>query len=190
MAMAGTKIVAEGLTLTGSIGVITGKFNLQRLFERVGYTKEVLSRGKYAELQTDSRGFTEDEQRYFKDSAQFAYESFRDKAALSRGLEIEEMEKYAQGRVWTGTQVNCLLEWCSSCVMLDVAQFLWCDMGWLVARSGTGDRAGGRHWGDVISGGDSKAGSGHCRGRRRLCSRGGRFRWDEGGGGLPSWSGA
>eukprot|EP00976_Prorocentrum_cordatum_P017113 344560-Prorocentrum_minimum.AAC.1 len=36
MAMAGTKIVAESLTLTGSIGVVTGKFNLAELYKKVG----------------------------------------------------------------------------------------------------------------------------------------------------------
>jgi protease-4 len=35
MAMACNKIVAEELTLTGSIGVVTGKFNFKELFQRV-----------------------------------------------------------------------------------------------------------------------------------------------------------
>lgn len=38
------QVVAEALTITGSIGVVTGKFNLQDLYRRVGYGKEVLSR--------------------------------------------------------------------------------------------------------------------------------------------------
>ncbi len=36
MSMGCQKIVAEPLTITGSIGVVTGKFNLKELFERVG----------------------------------------------------------------------------------------------------------------------------------------------------------
>ncbi|GAB4845334.1 hypothetical protein Ancab_038742 [Ancistrocladus abbreviatus] len=50
MAMAAGTIVAENLTLTGSIGVVTGKFNLGKLYEKIGFNKEVISRGKYAEL--------------------------------------------------------------------------------------------------------------------------------------------
>lgn len=46
MAMACEKIVAESLTITGSIGVVTGKFNLQDLYDRVGYGKTVISKGK------------------------------------------------------------------------------------------------------------------------------------------------
>lgn len=46
MAMAAQKIVAEPLTLTGSIGVVTAKFNLSELYRRVGFSKEIISRGK------------------------------------------------------------------------------------------------------------------------------------------------
>ena len=44
--MAASKIVAERLTITGSIGVITGKFNLEKLYGKVGYTKELISKGR------------------------------------------------------------------------------------------------------------------------------------------------
>lgn len=46
MAMAASKIIAEGLTITGSIGVVTGKFNLEELYRRVQYNKVIISRGK------------------------------------------------------------------------------------------------------------------------------------------------
>ncbi|QDZ20051.1 serine protease [Chloropicon primus] len=102
MSMACDKIVAESLTLTGSIGVVTGKFNLEELNEKVGFNSERVSKGKYAELNTSSRAFKDFEHEYFKAGAQNAYESFRDKAAFSRNMDIESMEEVAQGRVWTG----------------------------------------------------------------------------------------
>lgn len=46
MAMGAAKVVAEPLTITGSIGVVTAKFNLKELYQRVGFSKEVISRGK------------------------------------------------------------------------------------------------------------------------------------------------
>lgn len=48
-------IVAMPLTVTGSIGVVAGKFNLGELYERAGYSKTLLSRGKFAELAADNR---------------------------------------------------------------------------------------------------------------------------------------
>ena len=47
MAMGASKIVAEPLTITGSIGVVTGKFNLEELYRRVQYSKVVISKGKW-----------------------------------------------------------------------------------------------------------------------------------------------
>ena len=51
---------------------------------------------RYAELLADNREFTEEEDAYFSEQAQYAYESFRDKAALSRGMQPEHMQQHAQ----------------------------------------------------------------------------------------------
>jgi len=103
MAMAAPVIVAEKLTLTGSIGVVTGKFILQKLYERIDFNKEILSRGRYAELNAaDQRPLRPDEAELFEKSAQNAYALFRDKAAMSRSMSIDHMETVAQGRVWSG----------------------------------------------------------------------------------------
>ncbi|KAG6413175.1 hypothetical protein SASPL_125879 [Salvia splendens] len=83
MAMAAQTIVAENLTLTGSIGVVTGvPFASVVVYER--------------DL------FMDDEAELFAKSAQNAYRGFRDKAASSRSMTIDKMEEVAQGRVWTG----------------------------------------------------------------------------------------
>ncbi|CAI9113402.1 OLC1v1013998C1 [Oldenlandia corymbosa var. corymbosa] len=103
MAMGTGVIVAENLTLTGSIGVVTGKFNLGKLYEKIGFNKEIISRGRFAELTAaDQRPFRPDEEELFAKSAQNAYRQFRDKAAFSRSMPVEKMEEVAQGRVWTG----------------------------------------------------------------------------------------
>lgn len=103
MAMAAQAIVAENLTLTGSIGVVTGKFNLGNLYEKIGFNKETISRGRYAELTAaEQRPFRPEEAELFAKSALHAYTQFRDKAALSRSMTVDKMEEVAQGRVWTG----------------------------------------------------------------------------------------
>jgi protease-4 len=101
-------IVAEPLSLTGSIGVVTAKPSLQQLFENIGFRREVLSRGRYAELDIDCRPFTPDEDAYFTRSTERAYESFVRKAAESRRRQHDEFERYAQGRVWTGAQAEAI----------------------------------------------------------------------------------
>lgn len=108
MAMGCSKIVAERSTITGSIGVVTGKFNLAGLYEKLGYNKEVLSRGRYAQLFAENKPFNEEEEALFDAAAQHAYESFRDKAAESRGMTKEAMQEVAQGRVWSGRRASGL----------------------------------------------------------------------------------
>ena len=48
--MAANKVVAERLTITGSIGVITGKFNLGELYGKIGFSKELISKGRQASI--------------------------------------------------------------------------------------------------------------------------------------------
>ncbi|GMH11539.1 hypothetical protein Nepgr_013380 [Nepenthes gracilis] len=108
MAMAAGTIVAENLTLTGSIGVVTRKFNLGNLYEKIGFNKEIISRGKYAELPAaEQRPFRPDEADLFAKSAEYACKLFRVKAAYSRSMPVDKMEENAQGRVWTGTGAAC-----------------------------------------------------------------------------------
>ncbi|KAI7736143.1 hypothetical protein M8C21_009734 [Ambrosia artemisiifolia] len=104
MAMAAGTIVSEKLTLTGSIGVVTGKFNLGKLYERIGFNKEVISKGRFAELNAaEYRPFRPDEEKLFAKSAEYVYEQFRNKAAYSRSMSVDKMEEIAQGRVWSGS---------------------------------------------------------------------------------------
>ncbi|KAK4409562.1 Serine protease SPPA, chloroplastic [Sesamum angolense] len=103
MAMAADAIVAEHLTLTGSIGVVTGKINVGKLYEHIGFSKEIISRGRYAELAAaEHRPLRADEAELFAKRAQDMYKQFRDKAAFSRSMSVDKMEQAAQGRVWTG----------------------------------------------------------------------------------------
>lgn len=118
IAMAAPTIVAQPLTLTGSIGIVTGKVALggegpggsgeneggkRSVYERLGgYNKTLVSRGRYAELLTETRPFSAEERALFQEGAATAYASFRDKAAGCRGKSRAGLEALAQGRVWTG----------------------------------------------------------------------------------------
>ncbi|VFQ80643.1 unnamed protein product [Cuscuta campestris] len=83
--------------------IFEGKFNLGKLYEKLGFNKEIISRGRFAELTAaDQRPFRPDEAELFQKSAQNTYKQFRDKAAFSRSMNVDEMEAVAQGRVWTG----------------------------------------------------------------------------------------
>lgn len=104
ISMACDKIVCNPLTITGSIGVVGQGFKLKELLQKVGYTVERVSSGKFSEVLAGEKGFTPEEEEYQKKSIRATYDSFVAKAAASRGLSAEAMEAAAQGRVWTGQQ--------------------------------------------------------------------------------------
>lgn len=69
---------------------------------QIGFSKTLLSRGKYAEIYTETRKHTAEEDALMEGACKFLYGGFRDKAAQSRGMSREAMEAHAQGRVWLG----------------------------------------------------------------------------------------
>jgi len=106
MAMSGDPVVAYPGTFTGSIGVVFGKVNLKGLYDKVGITKEILSRGKFAEIDTDYRSFTPAERAKVLQAIEQVYRAFVAKVAESRKRPAEEIDALAQGRVWLGSQAR------------------------------------------------------------------------------------
>ncbi len=97
-------IVAQPATITGSIGVFSGKFSLRGLYDKLGITKESIRRGRYADLFTEYRPWNDDERRKIHDQNVAFYQDFVRKVAEGRGKSWEEVDEVAQGRVWTGEE--------------------------------------------------------------------------------------
>jgi protease-4 len=106
ISMAAHKIVAQPQTLTGSIGVLTGKFNLSRLYEKLGVTAEKISFGKRSDIYSTFRGLTAEERQLFKKQILWIYDQFLIRAAEGRNMTKEEIDKIGKGRVWTGSQAK------------------------------------------------------------------------------------
>lgn len=106
MAMTGDKIVAYPGTFTGSIGVVFGKVNLRGLYEKLGISKDVLTRGKFADIDSDYKPMTEPERKKLRDGIDHTYRAFVTKVATARRRKFEEVEPNAQGRVWLGSQAK------------------------------------------------------------------------------------
>lgn len=103
IAMGASAIVAQPGTITGSIGIFTGKFVTDGLYDKVGVSTDQVKRGAFADMYTSSRKFTEQERAKIQDELQDAYAVFIGKVADGRGLDVETVDKIARGRVWTGS---------------------------------------------------------------------------------------
>ena len=100
-------IVAEPGTITGSIGVIGGKYSFKGLYENLGIQKEIIKRGKHADFYTDYSDYPPSEQAIVQKQIAEIYDDFITKVALGRaGLTKEKVDSLGQGRIWTGRQAQ------------------------------------------------------------------------------------
>jgi len=106
ISMAGHRVFAQPQTLTGSIGVIGGKFSLSGLFKKLGITAERIAYGQRADLFTTFRPYSPEERRLLKEQILWTYDKFISKAAEGRNLTREEVDGIGRGRVWTGRQAR------------------------------------------------------------------------------------
>jgi protease-4 len=106
VACAADTILAMPGTYTGSIGVITGKVDLSGLYEKIGFSKETVKRGKHADFFTLTREFDDEERKIVRRQLREFYDDFVDKVAEGRGKSYEEIDEIARGRVWTGNQAR------------------------------------------------------------------------------------
>jgi protease IV len=106
IAMPGHVIVAQPGTLTGSIGIYTGKFAIGGTLEKFGASMEAVSEGKMAQMDSPARPFTDAERAKVEEQVQAFYEQFVTKVAEARKSTPEKIDAVAQGRVWTGRQAK------------------------------------------------------------------------------------
>lgn len=108
IAMSAHKIVAQPQTWTGSIGVVWGKPNLKKLYEKLGISAERLTFGDKADIFSTFRKWTEEERELIKEEMSWTYDQFLTKVAEGRNMSKEDVDRMGKGRVWTGSQAKKL----------------------------------------------------------------------------------
>lgn len=101
-----TKIYASPGTLTGSIGVVGGKFSVSGLMEKAGLKVEVVSVGANTGLESPYRPLNDAERAAVLKSMREVYRQFTSKAAEGRGMPLEKLEALAGGRVYSGRRAK------------------------------------------------------------------------------------
>jgi protease-4 len=96
------RIWAEPTTITGSIGVFSGKFAVEELYERVGIGTHFVARGRNAGMERSSAPWDDIQRERMQALVNHTYEDFKSKVAHGRSLTPEQTEAVARGRVWSG----------------------------------------------------------------------------------------
>lgn len=103
MAATADTIVANPMTITGSIGVFSVFFDLGDMFsEKLGITYDAVQSTPFADMYSGLRPLSERERQYLEEGNDQTYQAFLALVAEGRGMTKEEVHAIAQGRVWSG----------------------------------------------------------------------------------------
>lgn len=102
-------IVAQPTTLTGSIGIFGRVPNAGKLLnDKLGIHFDGVKTNKLADLGDITRPFNEEEKALMQNMVNKGYELFTQRCADGRKMQIDEIKKIAEGRVWTGEMAKDL----------------------------------------------------------------------------------
>ncbi len=99
-------ILADPLTITGSIGIFNGKFDFSGLLGKFGITWSTYKRGQLADMDSWVRPWDENELKMLKRKLHYYYGRFIRAVAEGRNLSTDQVDAVGRGRVWTGLQAK------------------------------------------------------------------------------------
>jgi protease-4 len=100
------RVVAQPLTITGSIGVVSAKFAVPKLFARLGVHPQLLRTAPSADMFSFARVLTGTEEGVMQAHADELYQRFLTVVANGRKRAVAEIEPLARGRVWIGRDAH------------------------------------------------------------------------------------
>ncbi len=108
IAAAADKIVANPGTITGSIGVIIEFLNTEELFKKLGLKGFVIKSGKFKDTGSPMRELTEEDRELMQGVVDDVHSQFVMAIAEGRGMKVEDVSAYADGRIFSGAQALTL----------------------------------------------------------------------------------
>jgi protease-4 len=102
VSMAADAIVANPGTITGSIGVVTGKLVARDLKDRLGIGSDSVRTNRNADAWSLNKPFTDEQHAHVEAEADLFYTDFVQRVAQGRDMTVEAVDTVARGRVWTG----------------------------------------------------------------------------------------
>ncbi len=104
IAMTGSPVIASRHSFTGSIGVLYGKANLRGLYDKLGVRKETMTRGRFADIDSDYQPLNPAARRKLREGVEEIYRRFLEIVAEGRHRSVDQVRPLAEGRVWLGSQ--------------------------------------------------------------------------------------
>ncbi len=99
-------IFSEPMTVTGSIGIFYGKFDLSGLIKKLGITTQTHKRGARSDMESLFRPYTDEERRVMLEKLRYMYGRFVGAVAEGRKLTKEQVDAAGRGHVYTGAMAK------------------------------------------------------------------------------------
>jgi protease IV len=106
ISLSADKIVAEPGTITGSIGVLTGKVSFNKTANWAGIGVDQVAVGKNTLMDSPLQPYTPDQWANLNHQADVIYADFTQKVADGRKMPVNKVREIAKGRVWTGADAK------------------------------------------------------------------------------------
>lgn len=106
VASAADKIVANPATITGSIGVIMQFSNMTELYDKIGIKPITIKSKPFKDIGSPAREMTETERQILQGMVDDIYAQFIKVVSEGRNMDPAEVEKIADGRIFTGRQAK------------------------------------------------------------------------------------
>jgi len=101
-------IYAEPMTITGSIGIFSGKFDLSGLLKKLDVGVDTFKRGKRSDVESLYRPYTDEERTSLMAQLRYMYGRFVGAVAEGRKLSKDAVDAAGRGHVFTGEQAKPL----------------------------------------------------------------------------------
>ncbi len=104
--VAADKIVANPGTITGSIGVIIRGNNISELLNKIGIKFETVKSGLFKDILSPDKPLSKEGRELLQNLIDESYKQFTNAVSEGRDIPVEDVKKFADGRIFTGTQAK------------------------------------------------------------------------------------
>lgn len=106
ISLSANRIVAHPGTITGSIGVLTGKVSFNKTLEKFGVGTGMVAVGKNTLMDSPLQPYSDEQWANLNHQADVIYADFTQKVAAGRKLPLAKVQDIARGRVWSGVDAK------------------------------------------------------------------------------------
>ncbi|MCH9686519.1 MAG: signal peptide peptidase SppA [Deltaproteobacteria bacterium] len=108
VAMGAPTVLADPMTITGSIGVISIHFDVSGLLRKLGISTSTLKQGRNPDIGTPFSPYSDDQRARIESSIGRTYDLFRERVAQNRGMTVEKVDELGRGHVYSGEDAKTL----------------------------------------------------------------------------------